>query len=74
MTKASRRFYRTLLLSLASLVVLVWAAIEQFGISRREMADLLVGTLVVAGGTIVLAAVCVGVWVGLRKLLGGDNS
>ncbi len=70
MNKANRRFYRTLLLGLAALGVLVWTAIEQFGISKQEMANLLIGTLIVAGGTIVLAGLCVVLWIGLRKLLG----
>lgn len=73
MTKASRRFYRTLLLGVAALGAMIWTAIDQFGISRQEMASLLVGTLIVAGGMIVLAGVCVAIWIGLRKLLGRNN-
>ena len=69
MSKANRRFYRTLLLGLAALGVLIWTAIEQFGIDQRQMLDLLMGTLLIAGGTIVLAALCVLIWIGLRKLL-----
>ena len=70
MSKANRRFYRTLLLGVAALGTLIWSAIEQFGISQQEMVNLLVGTVIVAAGTIVLAGVCVGLWFGLRKLLG----
>jgi hypothetical protein len=53
MSKASRRYYRTLILGLAALGVMVWTAVDQFGISRQEMTALLFGTL----------------WIGLRKLL-----
>lgn len=73
MSKANRRFYRTILLGLAALGVLIWTAIDQFGISRQAMADLLLGTLWVAGGTIVLAALCAGIWIGMRKLLAQDD-
>lgn len=69
MSKANRRFYRTLLLGLAALGVLIWTAAEQFGISQEEMTSLLLGTLLVAAGTIALAALCALVWIGLRKLL-----
>ncbi len=73
MSRANRRFYRTLLLGLMALAVLVWTAVDQFGISRREMADLFTGTLMIAGGTIALAALCVVFWIGLRKLLRNHN-
>ena len=74
MSKANRRFYRTLFLGLVALGVLVWSAIEQFGIAWQQMVDLLMGTLMVAGGVIVLAALCVMIWIGVRHLLrGGDE-
>jgi hypothetical protein len=72
-TKASRRFYRTTLLGLAAMGVLIWAAMDQFGISRGEMTQLFVGTLVAAGVTIVLAGLMALLWVGLRKLLRRDE-
>jgi hypothetical protein len=68
-SKANRRFYRTIVLGMASLGVLIWAAIDQFGISQEEMLNLLLGTLWIAGGTIGLAALCAVLWIGLRKLL-----
>lgn len=74
MSKANRRFYRTVVLGLIALAVLVWAAIEQFGIPLQEMSHLLLITLWVAGGIIVLAAVCALLWVGLRKLLRQDGA
>jgi hypothetical protein len=68
MSKASRRFYRTLALGLVALAALVWAAIDQFGIAREDMFELLFGTLMIAVGIIALAALGVGFWVGIRKL------
>lgn len=70
MNKADRRFYRTLVLGFAALGALIWAAIDQFGISLEAMTSLLLGTLIVALSTIVLAGLCVALWIGLRKLLG----
>ncbi|MDE0930884.1 MAG: hypothetical protein OSA77_09360 [Halioglobus sp.] len=68
MSRASRRFYRSTGLGLAALGVLVWAAVDQFGISLEEMTALFLGTLGVAGGIIALAAFLVAVLVGVRKL------
>jgi hypothetical protein len=70
MRKASRRYYRTLILGMVALCVMVWTAVDQFGISRQEMTELLLGTLWIAGGTIVLAALCATLWMFLRKLSG----
>jgi hypothetical protein len=68
-TKASRRFYRTILFGLTALGVMIWAAVDQFGISQQEMTKLFLGTLWVVAGTIVAAALFAGLWVGLRKCL-----
>ena len=73
MTKASRRFYRTTLLGLAAMAVLIWAAMDQFGISRGDMAQLFFGTLVAAAMIIACAGLMVLFWVGLRKLLQRDE-
>lgn len=70
MSKATRRYYRTLLIGLVALGVMVWTAVDQFGISRQEITELLLGTLWIAGGTIVLAALCATLWILLRKLSG----
>ncbi len=69
MSKASRRYNRTVLLSLAAMGVLIWAAIDQFDLSTQEMTELFMGTLWVMGGTIVFAAVFATLWIGLRRLL-----
>jgi hypothetical protein len=66
-SKASRRFHRTIVIGLVAMGVLIWAAIDQFGISRQEMAELFLGVLWIAVGTIIFAAVFTGLWVGLRK-------
>ena len=67
MTGTSRRFYRTILFGLTALGVMIWAAVDQFGISQREMAELFFSTLWIVAGTIVAAALFAGLWVGLRK-------
>jgi hypothetical protein len=69
MSKTNRRFYRTMLLGLLALGVLIWAAIDQFGISRQEMVGLLGTTVLIAGGVILLSAVCAVLWIAMRKLL-----
>ena len=74
MRKADRRFYRTLLIGLAALGLLVWTAVDQFGIPKREMAELLLATLWVVGGIIGSAAFFAFVWIGVRKLFGRDGS
>jgi len=73
-SRASRRFFRSTALGLAALGVLVWAAVDQFGIPVEKMAELFLGTLWVAGGIIIVAALLVVVLVGLRKLLQRSDS
>jgi membrane protein implicated in regulation of membrane protease activity len=68
-SRASRRLFRSSVLGLAALGVLVWAAVDQFDIPVEKMAELFLGTLWVAGGIIIFAALLVVVLVGLRKLL-----
>lgn len=71
MSRANRRYYRTILLGIAAMGTLVWAAIDQFGIPWQEMLDLFLVTLLVAGLVIAVAACCVAAWLVLRKLLWG---
>jgi uncharacterized membrane protein len=52
----------------------VWAAVDQFDIPVEKMAELFLGTLWVAGGIIIFAALLVVVLVGLRKLLQRSDS
>ncbi len=74
MSRASRRFYRSTGLGLAALGVLIWAAVDQFGISLDKMTELFFGTLWVAMGIIILAALLVVILVVMRKLLQRNDS
>ncbi len=51
---------------------LVWAAVDQFGVTWAEILDLFLATLLVLGLVIISAALAVGVWVGLRRLVRRD--
>ena len=70
MSRAARKYYRTILLGVAAMAALLWAAVDQFGISWDEMLELFLVTLSVVLLVIAAAAVAVGLWLGLRKLLG----
>lgn len=74
MSGAGRRFYRSTGLGFVALGVLVWSAVDQFDISFENMTELFFGTLWVAGGIIMLAALLVAVLIGLRKLLQRSDS
>ena len=69
LSKATRKYYRTLLLGVAAMAALVWSAVDQFGIPWADILNLLLTTVAVIGMVIACAAVCVGLWVGLSKLL-----
>lgn len=73
MSRASRRYYRTILLAVLAMASLIWVAIEQFGISEREMTELFVGTVLIAVLVIFCAAIIAMLWIGLRKLLRRDE-
>jgi hypothetical protein len=70
-TRAARRYYRTIVLGVVALAALVWVAMDQFGISRGEMAELFAGTVIVALLVIAVAGLTVLLWMGLRRLLRG---
>ena len=55
-------------LPLLGLAALVWVAMEQFGISRREMGDLFLLSVLVVSVVIGVAALAVLLWKGLRKM------
>ena len=74
MSKASRRFNRTLVLIVLSLAVLIWAAIRSFDISPEDMLTFLVGVMWVVAGVILLAGLCAALWVTLRRLFSGGGS
>jgi hypothetical protein len=67
--RASRRYYRTIVLGVLAMAALVWVAMEQFGISRQEMSGLFLGTLLVAAFVIASAAIVALLWIALRRLL-----
>ena len=72
MSKAARKYYRTILLGVAAMAALVWAAVDQFGIAWEEILQLFLATLAVLLLVIVAAAVTVGLWQMLKRL-GGDG-
>ena len=51
---------------------LLWAAVDQFGVPWTEILDLMLATLLLAGMIILLAALVVGLWVGLRRVFRRD--
>lgn len=59
MSRAKRRYYRTIFLGIAALGALVWAAVDQFDIPVSEMVDLFLGSILAIGLVIVLAALFV---------------
>ena len=69
MNKANRRYYRTIILGVMAMAALVWAAMDQFGISQQEMTELFLGVVLVAVLVILCAGVIVLLWVTLRKWL-----
>ena len=69
MSRANARYRRSITLGVLALACLVWVATDQFGIPREDMAWLLVYTATGVLAVILLAAVAVGLWVGLLKLL-----
>jgi len=77
MSKANRRYVRTIVLGVLAMSSLIWAAIDQFGISPQVMLDLFIATAIGAGGIILAAAIVVALIVGVRKLsarIRGDRS
>ena len=68
-SKARRRFYRTVLLGVAAMGVLVWTAVEQFGISIEEMTALFLGAVLITVGIAACAAFFTFLWIALRGLV-----
>jgi hypothetical protein len=64
-----KRYRRTLFLAIAACGTLVWAAIDRFDVPPREMAQLLGYTVLVVVLVIACAALALGVWLLLRRLL-----
>jgi hypothetical protein len=68
MSRAQRRYLRTLLLGVAAMGTLIWAAVDQFGISWAEMRQLFLAIVIGVMLIIVVAALCVIVWQLVRRL------
>jgi hypothetical protein len=69
-SKQGRRFFRTIVIGTCALAALVWMAMDQFGVERDELLELLLVTAVVVGLVILVAACVAGLWIVLRKVLG----
>ena len=68
MRSSRTRYYRTIFLGVAALATLVWAAVDQFGLSWQEMYELFLSILSVVGVVILVAALTAAAWIGLRHL------
>ena len=56
------------------MAALVWAAVDQFGITREEIGQLFLGVVLGVALVIAAAALAVFLWIGLRRLFtGGDD-
>lgn len=73
MSRSARRYVRTIIIGTFALAALVWMAVDQFGVSRQEMLEL----MLVTGLVVLLVIACAGtaalLWIGLRKLLRGGG-
>ncbi len=69
MSKANRRYIRTVILAVLAMSSLVWVAIDQFEISIEEMLSLFYVTAIGVGVIIVFAAVGVTLLNVVRKLI-----
>ena len=72
MSKAQRRYVRTIILGVLAMAALVWAAVEQFGIPLREIGELFLATVIGVGLVIGAAALVAALWLGLRRLTRRD--
>jgi hypothetical protein len=72
-SRASRKYYRTILLGIAAMAALVWSAVAQFDIAWQEMLQLFMITVAVLLLVILAAAVTVGGWALLKRLLGSRD-
>ena len=73
MNKASRRYYRTMLLGLTAMAVLIWAAVDQFGISTEDVITLFLGAVLVTVVIVLCAGLFTVLWVLLRRLMHRRN-
>lgn len=72
MSRARRRYYRSIVISVLALAALLWVAVDQFGISGAEIRELALTSLLVLLLVILAAAGTVAAWMLLRKLFRRD--
>ena len=72
MSRSHSRYRRSIFIGVAALGSLVWVATEQFGIPRENMAWMLVYIVAAVFAVIAFAAIAVGLWIGLRKMINRD--
>jgi preprotein translocase subunit SecE len=70
MSRARRRYYRSVIISVLALAALLWVAVDQFGISAGEIKQLLLTSLLVLLLVVAAAAAAAALWMLLRKLFG----
>ena len=68
MSRANARYRRSIIIGVVALGSLIWVATDQFGIPRENIAWMLIYTLAAVFSVIAIAAVAVGLWLGLRKV------
>lgn len=68
MSKANRRFIRTVILGVLAMSSLIWVATDQFELSVEEMLSLFYVTAIAVGAVIGFAAIGVTLLNVLRKL------
>ena len=68
MSKANRRFIRTVILGVLAMSSLIWVATDQFELSVEEMLNLFYVTAIAVGAVIGFAAIGVTLLNVLRKL------
>lgn len=73
MSRQGRRYIRSILIAAFSLAALVWTAVDQFGVERKEMLDLFLTTGAVVLIIIVLSGSFAALWVVLRRFRGGSG-
>ena len=69
MSRARRRYYRTILLGVVAMGLLVWSAMDQFNLSPEEMRESFLTAVLLIAAIVTLGATAAGLWIGLRALL-----
>jgi hypothetical protein len=69
MSKANRRYLRSVLMLVAAMGVMVWTAVDLFSNPNADMRALFIGTAIGVGAVIVTAAVILMLVMALRRLI-----